>query len=157
MSDNERMENVRSDVVWFQLSEDFCVSVWYAPDNFLGDQFQMKLELVCDDGRMGPACELVHDESYGTANLSYEALCETLNEVIQDVAFACEEGDLVGVTTDGLVDVTSLARDIIQVFGIEGNKNAVDKVSIDETLAQAVERSHDGVPFLRKYKDFEKE
>lgn len=80
----DHITEIEDKIKWFAVSDSYCVSVWYAPDKYDGDQFQMHLELIGGDGRMGPGCEVVSSDSYATADVSVEALCETLNEVYQD-------------------------------------------------------------------------
>lgn len=95
---------------WFALDDEKCISVWYAPDQDDGDQFQMKLEERAEDGSMGAHCELIIDESYGTRDLSFGAVCKTLWEVCVDAEFSDDKADEV---------VSRVAKEIFANYGLE--------------------------------------
>jgi len=106
---------IEGKVKWFSLSEDKCISVWYSPDKYDGDQFQMHVEEKGEDGTMGPGCEIISSDSYATADISFKALCETLSEI-------CDDADV-------LVDdesahpnlVAKIAENIFNEFGMEND------------------------------------
>lgn len=93
-------------VQWFALDDDKCISVWYAPDKYDGDQFQMHLEKRRENGSMGPGCEVLSDESYGTSDISHASLSAVLREICGDA------GIFPGAQIDRLAD------DILSVFEI---------------------------------------
>lgn len=96
---------------WFALDDEKCISVWFAPDQDDGDQFQMKLEERAEDGSMGAHCELISDESYGTRDLSFGAVCKTLWEVCVDAGFSDDKS---------VSEVVSrVAKEIFANYGLE--------------------------------------
>ena len=124
------------DCYWFDLNEEKCISIWFAPDEYQGDQFQMQLEKKDVDGSSGGLNEVISDESYGTRNLSFEALCETLHEVCEDA----------GLTADENVDeiVKELGRKIfdnygLEVPGLERAEKQPYRIAITETYVKEVE------------------
>lgn len=108
---------------WFALSEDKCFSAWYAPDPHDGDQLQMKLEERAEDGSMGPHCELVFDESYGTDNLSFKAIQETLSDIYHDAGLGIPSETTLHEMTDRVMSVFSLKKSLDdQIKGAETKK-----------------------------------
>lgn len=95
---------------WFPLTEDKCFSVWYAPDKYDGDQLQMKLEKRAEDGSMGAFCELIYDESYGTADLSYKAIAETLEEIYWDAGIHDVDANIIHNLTESVMDSFNLKK-----------------------------------------------
>lgn len=95
---------------WFPLSEEKCISVWYAPDKYDGDQLQMKLEQRGEDGSMGPHCEVLIDESYATANLSEKAILQTLREIYEDAGLDSIADSASIVLTDNIMSVFALKK-----------------------------------------------
>lgn len=119
---------------WFALSEGKCISVWYTPDEYDGDHFSMKLEERGEDGYMGPACELISDESYWTANTSYLSLCETLHEV-------CDDAELNG-TANNAAFISALSKQILHAYGFDAQHLPVfTKTPFDQKLRDACSRA----------------
>lgn len=110
---SEHIAEIESKIKWFKLSEYKCISVRYAPDEHDGDQFQMYLEEVGEDGYMGSRCELVSDDAYATADLSFKSLCETLSEICDDAEIYDEEAT--GSNSDTAVRT---AHEIFDAFGM---------------------------------------
>lgn len=131
---------------WFEISEDKCISVWYAPDKYDGDQFQMHLEEKCPDGSMNANCEVLSDESYATNDISFKSLCDTLEEVFDDAGVYDED-----LLTDKK-RIEAVAKNIMVSFGmaIETNKDVSEKGVSDDLdrrieSAEGVKRSQENV------------
>lgn len=115
---------------WFELSDDKCISVWYTPDKYDGDQFQMHLEEKCEDGSMGNNCEIISNESYATADISFEALCETLSEICDDAdIFADDESAKSNL-------VSTIAKNIFHEFGMVDLNKEVKSGPIHEDFKE---------------------
>lgn len=129
---NAHIAEIEDKVKWFRLSEDKCISAWYSPDKFEGDQFQMHLEEIDEDGVMGPCCEILSSDSYATADISFKALCETLSEI-------CFDGDISSEDiTNYCGNISGLANKIFSSFGIEySEKNEPVKPALEEQLQLA--------------------
>ncbi len=124
--DVSAMLRTNGNCVWFPLSEDKCISVWYAPDKYDGDQLQMKLEQRAEDGSMGAFCEIIIDESYATANLSFESIKATLHEVFADA----------GLENTPDFDRNKLTETVMSAFGLK--KRALsDQILSANTRTQA--------------------
>ncbi|MBQ8248102.1 MAG: hypothetical protein IJZ42_13320 [Lachnospiraceae bacterium] len=135
---NAHIAELESKVKWFALSEDKCISVWYAPDEHDGDQFQMHLEEKGEDGYMGPACEIISSDSYATNDISYSSLCETLREICDDADVY--DTDLPWGNTDNIAAI--LADQIFDAFGLDTRENsAVAKTTLDSVIDNAQKRS----------------
>lgn len=111
----EHIAELESKVKWFSLSQNRCISVWYSSDEHDGDQFQMRLEEKGKDGYMGPACEILSDESYATANISFQSLCETLSEICDDAEVYDDEYPL--LTNSNMSAM--IAQKIFDAFGMQ--------------------------------------
>lgn len=114
------MEHKPYHVFWVPLNEELCFSVWYAPDKYDGDQFQMHLEARAEDGSMGNFCEVLSSESYATADTSFTALCDTVCEICKDA----------GINTYGPAAserVEDLAVRVFEIYGFEVPSHARDK------------------------------
>ena len=116
---NSHIATIENKVKWFRLSEDTCISVWYAPDKHDGDQFQMHLEKIGEDGIMGPGCEILSDESYATDSISYSSLCKTLIEICNDANISNDDVD------DLTAQISGIADEIFCSFGMK--KGALSK------------------------------
>lgn len=108
---------IENKVKWFRLSDNKCISVWYAPDKYDGDQFQMHLEEIGEDGKMGAGCEILSDESYATNDISFEALCETLNEILEDAEIFDDEYPWLNTSNTAAM----IAQQIFDEFGMDKN------------------------------------
>ena len=105
-----RFDPAQGNCFWFALNDEKCISVWYAPDAYDGDQLQMKLEQRAEDGSMGPFCEVLIDESYGTADLSYSAVCSTLQEIYEDAGIGVHSEASLHELTDKVMFVFGLRK-----------------------------------------------
>ena len=131
----EHVAEIEGKVKWFSLSEDKCISVWYSPDKYDGDQFQMHLEEKCEDGSMGPGCEILSSDSYATANISFEALCETLSEICEAAGVFDDEYPWLNTSNTAAM----FAQQIFDAFGMEKDqKQGLDNV-ISAAEAKKVE------------------
>lgn len=118
---NAHIAELEDKVKWFRLSEDKCISVWYSPDRYDGDQFQMHLEEIGEDGIMGPGCEVLSSDSYATADISFKALFETLSEICDDAEVY--DNEAVGSNSD---IVAHVAQEIFDAFGMETEHEYAD-------------------------------
>ena len=119
-----RFDPSQGNCFWFALSEDKCISVWLAPDAHDGDQLQMHLEQRAEDRSMGAFCEVLSDESYATADLSYGAICQTLQKIFEDAGLSVHaENVLHGLTAQ-----------IMSVFGLK-------KQALEDQIRNASDRS----------------
>ena len=105
-----RSDPTKEKCFWFPLTDDKCISVWYAPDKYDGDQLQMKLELRGEDGSMGSHCEILIDESYATADLSYDAIFTTVKEIYADVDLVDIPNHVCHKLTDNVMSVFELKK-----------------------------------------------
>lgn len=126
---------------WFSISDSKCVSVWYSPDDCDAGQFQMHLENKYSDGSMGRYCEVLSSESYATADTSYQAVCETLNEIYEDAGIS-------GIDSDSLIRKT--AKEIVDAFsvaekGIESMIPSAMDAFEHYVPAEAVREDRDGL------------
>ncbi len=119
---SEHIAEIESKIKWFKLSEANCVSVRYAPDEHDGDQFQLYLEEVGEDGYMGPRCELVSDEAYATADLSFKALCATLEEICEDAEVYDDAYPWLNTSDTAAI----IAQEIYNAFGMEKTRAVVE-------------------------------
>lgn len=119
-----RFDPKQENCFWFPLNEDKCISVWYAPDKYDGDQLLMHLEERAEDGSMGPHCEILSDESYATANLSQRAIRRTLREIYDDA-------DLEDIAKSASQE---LSEKVMSVFGLK-------KMDLENQIASAASRS----------------
>lgn len=119
---NAHIAEIEDKVKWFRLSEDKCISVWYSPDRYDGDQFQMHLEEIGEYGVMGPGCEILSSDSYATADISFKALCETLSEICEDADIYDDEYPW--LTTSHTA--SRLAQEIFDAFGMEKKREYAD-------------------------------
>lgn len=95
---------------WFALSDDKCISVWLYPDDREGDQLLMKLEQRAEDGSMGPHCEVLIDESYGTGDLSRAGICECLQDIHWDAGLGEMPEEKVNVLSEQVMAVFGLCK-----------------------------------------------
>lgn len=124
----EHVAEVEDKVKWFSLSEDKCISVWYSPDEHDGDQFQIHLEEKREDGSMGPGCEIISSDSYATANISFEALCETLSEICEDAEVYDEEYPWFNTSNTAAM----IAQQIFDAFGMaKAKKQELDNIILE--------------------------
>ena len=119
---SKHVAEIETKLMWFKLSEEKCISVRYAPDEHDGDQFQMYLEEIGEDGYMGSRCELVSDEAYATADISFKSLCETLEEVCDDAGVYDDEYPWLGSSNVA----ARIAQEIFDAFGIETARAVVE-------------------------------
>ena len=132
-----RFDPKHENCFWFALNEDKCISAWYYPDSVYGDQLLMKLEQRAEDGSMGPHCELIYDESYGTDNLSEKAICRCLEEIYEDAGLS----DIAKAGSKELTD------HVMFVFGLKKKsledqiRNAEDNVCPKDTSLDSREVS----------------
>ena len=131
---------VRQGCMWFALDDDLCVSVWYSPDRYDGDQLQMKLEKREADGNMGPFCEILCDESFATADLSYDAILNTLLEV-RDCAIHLENISELPASSDRVPqeDCPQLAEKIMTSFGLK-------RQPLDQVISSAEKKLSSSAP-----------
>ena len=125
---------VREGCMWFALDDDLCISVWYAPDRYDGDQLQMKLEKREEDGNMGPFCEILCCESFATDDLSYDAILNTLLEV-RDCAIHLEHISELPASPNRVLreDCPQLAEKIMTSFGLK-------RQSLDQVISSAEQK-----------------
>lgn len=133
---SEHLAAIESKIKWFKLSEDKCISVWYAPDEHDGDQFQLYLEEIGEDGYMGSRCELVSDEAYATADISFKSLCETLEEICCDAEVYDDEYPWLGSSNAA----ARIAQEIFDAFGMGKERATEARQSLDEKISAAEAR-----------------
>lgn len=125
-----RFDPKQENCFWFALNEDKCISAWYYPDSVYGDQLLMKLEQRAEDGSMGPHCEIIYDESYGTGKLTQKAICRCIEEIYEDAG-------LREIAKAGSQEVT---EQVMSLFGLK-KKSLEDKIRNAENTKPKAETS----------------